>query len=125
DFVHTPFVFLHFPIITKTGYILAVLFANNISLFILRELSKKYLPDHIINQPKRGFEIPLKQWVDGILKAKIEHYVFDADCYWKQVLNADFVTKLHKRELAISDERRAKMLYQIFALELWYKNLNN
>ncbi|MGB0883819.1 MAG: asparagine synthase (glutamine-hydrolyzing) [Flavobacteriales bacterium] len=93
--------------------------------FILRELSKKYLPDHIINQPKRGFEIPLKQWVDGILKAKIEHYVFDADCYWKQVLNADFVTKLHKRELAISDERRAKMLYQIFALELWYKNLNN
>src|SRR5205085_5601916 len=33
--------------------------------YLLRNLAKKYLPGQLINQPKRGFEIPLKDWVNG------------------------------------------------------------
>ena len=36
--------------------------------YILRKLAEKYLPAELINQPKRGFEIPLKKWIDGELK---------------------------------------------------------
>jgi asparagine synthase (glutamine-hydrolysing) len=31
--------------------------------YILRALAKRYLPAPLINQPKRGFEIPLKKWL--------------------------------------------------------------
>ena len=30
--------------------------------YLLRHLAKKYLPEALANQPKRGFEIPLKSW---------------------------------------------------------------
>ena len=35
---------------------------------ILRELAKKYLPKEIIKKKKRGFEIPIKNWLKNELK---------------------------------------------------------
>ena len=36
--------------------------------YVLRKLSEKYLPVEVINQPKRGFEVPLRNWIEGDLK---------------------------------------------------------
>ena len=38
---------------------------------ILRELAKRYLPQEILNRPKRGFEMPLDQLLEGILQEKL------------------------------------------------------
>lgn len=89
--------------------------------YILRELSKKYLPQDIVGQPKRGFEIPLKDWVNGVLKNKIESYIFAEDTYWTNFVKKDFITKLYNRTIDFPEERRAKIIYQLFVLELWYK----
>lgn len=89
--------------------------------YILRELSKKYLPQDIIGQPKRGFEIPLKDWVNGVLKEKIESYIFAKDTYWTNFVKEDFINKLYNRTFDFPEERRAKIIYQLFVLELWYK----
>ncbi len=88
---------------------------------LLRELSKKYLPQELIGQPKRGFEIPLKDWVNGVLKNKIESYIFADHTYWTNFVKKDFINKLYNRELDFPEERRAKIIYQLFVLELWYK----
>jgi len=32
---------------------------------VLRQLAKRYLPEDIINAPKKGFEIPLNKWLKG------------------------------------------------------------
>ncbi|MGB0424589.1 MAG: asparagine synthetase B family protein, partial [Flavobacteriales bacterium] len=39
---------------------------------ILRQLGEKYLPESIINRPKRGFEIPLEDFLKGPLKSNFE-----------------------------------------------------
>ena len=89
--------------------------------YLLRELSKKYLPQELTGQPKRGFEIPLKDWVNGVLKNKIESYIFADDTYWTNFVKKDFINKLYNRALDFPEERRAKIIYQLFVLELWYK----
>ncbi|MGB1294387.1 MAG: asparagine synthase (glutamine-hydrolyzing) [Flavobacteriales bacterium] len=89
--------------------------------YILRELAKKYLPETIISQPKRGFEIPLKDWVNGVLKNKIESYLFADDVYWVNFVKEDFFNKIYHRQIDFSEERRAKIIYQLFVLELWHK----
>ena len=89
--------------------------------YLLRELSKKYLPQDITSQPKRGFEIPLKDWVNGVLKNKIESYIFADDTYWTNFVRQDFINKLYHRKIEFPEERRAKIIYQLFVLELWYK----
>lgn len=88
---------------------------------ILRTLSQKYLPEELIHQPKRGFEIPLKKWLDGELKDLVASYILSPNAYSRNFIEAGFVHDLWNRKIKTGDEKRAKMLWTIFALEVWYR----
>lgn len=88
---------------------------------ILRELAKKYLPEQLISQPKRGFEIPLKQWVDDQLKPVIGDYLFSRQAYHQNFIEPSFVKKIWNNQLSVGSEKRAKMIWTLFALEVWYQ----
>jgi asparagine synthase (glutamine-hydrolysing) len=90
---------------------------------ILRDLAKKYLPDELINQPKRGFEVPLKHWVDHQLKDIIADYLLSGNALYPLLIEKSFILKLLEKRIKISDERRAKILFDVFALEVWYRNI--
>lgn len=86
--------------------------------YILRKLGKKYLPEELINQPKRGFEVPLKKWVNDDLK----EIIFDAlnkGCYSEKFIERRFIDDLLYRKIIVSEEKRAKMLWSMFCLEAW------
>lgn len=91
--------------------------------YLLRTLAKKYLPEELINQPKRGFEIPLKLWMDNDLKEILQDYLFSANALYPEFLDKKFVTDIFQRRIMISDEKRAKMLYTILCLEVWNKQI--
>ncbi|MBC8986494.1 asparagine synthase (glutamine-hydrolyzing) [Pedobacter sp. N36a] len=88
---------------------------------ILRDLAIRYLPADLINQPKRGFEIPLKSWVNGELKAIINDYLLAPDALYAKIIKKSFIEDLLNSKVKISDERRAKILFCIFGLEVWFK----
>jgi len=87
---------------------------------LLRELAKKYLPSSIITQPKRGFEIPLKQWVNADLKNLI-HDTLSGDAYVHNYVEKANLQKLLDDGLSIPAEKRAKMLWTLLSLEMWHK----
>jgi asparagine synthase (glutamine-hydrolysing) len=89
--------------------------------YILRKLAEKYLPAELINQPKRGFEIPLKKWIDNELKDMIGGYLFSANAYSGNYADKKFIKDLWGRKIKTGDEKRAKMLWTLFALEVWHK----
>lgn len=91
--------------------------------YILRKLAEQYLPAELINQPKRGFEIPLKKWIDNELKDLIAGYLFSAGAYSGNFIDPRFVKNLWDRKIKTGDEKRAKMLWTLFALEVWYKKI--
>src|SRR5258705_13759729 len=91
--------------------------------YILRKLAERYLPAELINQPKRGFEIPLKKWIDGELKDLICAYIFAKDAYSNNFVAPDFIKNLWNRKVKTGDEKRAKMIWTLFALEVWYKKV--
>lgn len=91
--------------------------------FILRKLAEKYLPAELINQPKRGFEIPLKKWVDGQLKTIIADYIMPSDAYCRNFVDSSFLDNVWNRKTKVGDEKRAKMIWTLFALEVWYKKV--
>lgn len=88
---------------------------------LLRTLAQKYLPDTLINQPKRGFEIPLKHWIDHQLKTIIGDYIYSPTNLYSEFVDADFIHKLWDRKIRIPDEKRAKILWALFSLEVWNK----
>ena len=91
--------------------------------YLLRHLAKKYLPEQLINQPKRGFEIPLKQWVNGKLKDIMNDYINSSTSLNKMFIEPQFVNKLLEDKIKISQEKRAKVLWTIFSMEVWYKKV--
>jgi asparagine synthase (glutamine-hydrolysing) len=88
---------------------------------LLRKMAEKYLPAKLINQPKRGFEIPLKKWIDGELKNMIASYILSPNAYSKNFVKPGFIEKLWDRKIKTGDEKRAKMIWTLFALDVWYK----
>jgi asparagine synthase (glutamine-hydrolysing) len=89
--------------------------------YILRELAKKYLPNELINQPKRGFEVPLATWVDGKLKDNIFD-TLDKNSYSSNFISQSFIDSLLRKKINISYEKRAKMLWTMYCLEVWKNN---
>ncbi len=93
------------------------------SKYLLRQLAKKYLPETLINQPKRGFEINLKGWVNGELKDMIHDYVSSPSALNRDIVNYNFTEKLLNNSNKVSDEKRAKILWMLFCMEVWYKKI--
>lgn len=90
---------------------------------LLRKLAKKYLPDELIHQPKRGFEIPLKEWVNGELKELVYNYVGSENALSNQFIEKKFVRSLLDNKVKTSPEKRAKILWMLLCLEIWYKKI--
>jgi len=90
--------------------------------YILRELSKKYLPSELISQPKRGFEVPLKKWVENDLKSNIFD-LLDGDSYSSSFIPKETIQNILNNKIDISSEKRARILWDMYSLEIWKKNL--
>jgi asparagine synthase (glutamine-hydrolysing) len=91
--------------------------------FLLRELAAKYLPQELLHQPKRGFEIPLRLWVDNQLKEQVFDYLSCTNSFYKNFVHADFVNNLLRKKIKIPAEKRAKILWTLLSLEIWYKKV--
>lgn len=89
--------------------------------YILRELSKKYVSSELVSQPKRGFEVPLKKWIESDLKENIFD-TLNGSCYSEKFIDKKFITQLLNQKIDVSDEKRAKMLWTMYCLEVWKKN---
>ena len=91
--------------------------------FMLRQLAKKYLPETLISQPKRGFEIPLKKWVDDELKQPVFDYLSCNNNFYKNFVEEKFVHDLLHKKIKIADEKRAKILWTLLSLEIWHQKV--
>ncbi len=91
--------------------------------YLLRQLANNYLPPSLINQPKRGFEIPLKSWINNELKEIVFDYLSSENNFYQHFVQEDFVQNLLKNKIKISDEKRAKILWTLLSLEIWHKKV--
>jgi asparagine synthase (glutamine-hydrolysing) len=91
--------------------------------YILRKLAEKYLPAELINQPKRGFEPPQKRWVNNELRVLIGDYLVAQSPYYESLIDRKFISGLFDNKIRIAAEKRAKILWLVFALEVWHKKV--
>ena len=85
--------------------------------YILRKLAGKYLDEKVVNAKKRGFEIPLTRWVNGEMKEMIMDYLKYG--FYKNFVDNKLVDKIINKKLNIPEDKRAKILYLLFTLEVW------
>ncbi|MBF0194376.1 MAG: asparagine synthase (glutamine-hydrolyzing) [Magnetococcales bacterium] len=83
----------------------------------LRELNAKYLPTSISNAPKKGFGIPLNNWIQGELKDWSHAMIFDSPS-WEPYLQASAVQKLWDEHQSLKWDH-SQRLWSIITWNLW------
>lgn len=88
---------------------------------VLKTLAARRLPGAILNLPKKGFTLPLGDWLRGGLKEWAHAAIFDDPAIWTPYLKPSFVRRLwhsHQRGRYNHEAR----LWIIMALCLWHKS---
>ncbi len=94
---------------------------NSTTKYLLRTLAKKYLPETLLSQPKRGFEIPLRHWVNNELREIINDYLSSSNSLSLQFVKKEFLESLLNNTIKMPPEKRAKILWTLTCMEIWYK----
>ena len=94
---------------------------GNKGKYILKKAVEPFLPKNILHRPKKGFGIPIADWLKGRLNP-LMHSMLDAKRLKEQGLfDAEFVQKLIK-EHETNAASHHKQLWTLLVFQLWYDN---
>jgi len=86
----------------------------------LRDLARRYLPGDVAGLPKRGFTLPLAEWMRGDIRDWCHAAVFDAADAWKPFLLPQAVSRLWSDHQAGRRDHSMR-LWAIISVGLWHQ----
>lgn len=87
--------------------------------YILRKTFADLLPVEILNRPKRGFEIPLDQWIRGRLRDEVHALPGCAEFNSLSSFEPSAISKLIARSDQRPDSRISHLLFSLIVLRKW------
>ena len=87
----------------------------------LKRAAESWLPREIVYRPKASFGAPLRAWVRNDLRELINDVLVHGELAGSGMIQAGELRHLIQEEQA-GREDRAKQIWQLLTLELWYRN---
>lgn len=93
---------------------------NGLKKKIIRDILSEYIPEEIFNQPKRGFVVPISDWLKNELKQDVLENLNDD--FLQKVPNLD-VEKFQLKMKQYFDGKYdySGVVWRLYVLSLWYK----
>ena len=89
---------------------------------IVQDAFRDILPKELYNRPKKGFEVPLLDWLRKGLKYQLDEYVFDKDYLDSQGLfDSNSLLTLKKKLFSGNPEDSHARVWALFVFQKWYK----
>ncbi|MDQ6607894.1 MAG: asparagine synthase (glutamine-hydrolyzing) [Actinomycetota bacterium] len=86
----------------------------------LRAALRGWVPDAILDRPKRGFELPIADWLRGDLGTYARDVLLDPRTRERGLLDAGYSRELLDRHMA-GREDNARRIWTLLVLELWQR----
>jgi asparagine synthase (glutamine-hydrolysing) len=87
----------------------------------LKQAAEAWLPKEIVHRPKASFSAPLRAWVREDLQPIIQDMLVGGELVGSGMIRQPALRQLIADEQA-GREDRAKQIWQLLTLELWYRN---
>ncbi len=93
---------------------------NGLKKYILREITHSYIPKEMMERKKMGFAVPVKKWLHGVLKDKIDYYSGVSFLEKQDIFNVKNIQNLIQ-EIRSGKEKRYEKLWYFLMFQLWYE----
>jgi asparagine synthase (glutamine-hydrolysing) len=88
---------------------------------VTRALAARYLPESIVNRPKKGFGFPLALWLRGPLKHLMQHVIDDSRLVATGLFRREALQRLQDEHVSGRVDHNYR-LWMIFNLEVFWRH---
>jgi asparagine synthase (glutamine-hydrolysing) len=88
----------------------------------LKSAALEWLPSEIVHRPKASFGAPIRSWISRELRPLVDDVLVSGDLVADGLLRRAPVRELIDEERS-GREDRAKQIWQLLSLELWYRQM--
>jgi len=88
--------------------------------YILKEAFKEYFPKDFLNKSKKGFGVPVGDWLRGYLKPELESYIDNNFLEQQNLFQKDFIIPLVKNHITGKQDNTFRV-WAYFCFQKWYK----
>ena len=97
--------------------------AGNQRKRVLQDAFREILPPELYHRPKKGFELPLLQWMRKELLGELDSVLFNHDVLQEQsVFQPDEVLNLRKKLLSSNPGDVHGIIWALYIFQKWYGN---
>ncbi len=93
---------------------------GRVSKYIMKRYAETLLPRVIVHRPKRGFPVPLKQWMHGALGRLAKDVLLDDRTRRRHIFNMSYLESLFQRHEA-GPEDYSRNIWSLMVLETWMR----
>ncbi|MFY0628236.1 MAG: asparagine synthase (glutamine-hydrolyzing) [Reichenbachiella sp.] len=88
---------------------------------ILQDTYRDILPKELYQRPKKGFEMPLLNWLKSSLKSELSDHVFNRDLIEsQQIFNWEEINKLNQQLHSRNPEDSHARVWALYSFQKWY-----
>ncbi len=88
--------------------------------YILKKLMEGKLPNSIIYRKKKGFGMPIGEWLRGSLKPLLDDYLGEVNIKKMNLFNYNYINKIVEEHLSGKKDNR-KQLWTLLVFAIWYR----
>lgn len=103
-------------------------YKNGIKKYILKEIAFDYIPRQMLERPKKGFSVPLDEWLRGALKEPLLAVSDSVYLRRQGLFQPDFVKNLIENYLRTRDggpstgANYSRLIWSFFVFQQWYQS---
>ena len=90
--------------------------------FILKEAFKDYFPDSFLDKSKKGFGVPVGDWLRGTLRKEFISYTDKKFIQEQGIFEYENISQLVYNHLNGKEDATFKM-WPFYCFQKWYKNI--
>ena len=92
--------------------------SNGTGKVVLRKVLEKYVPREMIDRPKKGFSVPVAEWIRGPLRGWAEDLIQKTRTQHGAILNADVIGDKWQEHLS-GRRDHSELLWPVLMFESW------
>lgn len=89
--------------------------------YLLKKITNKYVPAHLMDKPKKGFVIPLATWLNTTFKPLVDVYLTPERLNKHDLLNVEQVLKIKANFKNNASDYNAQKVWLLLQFQMWYE----